>query len=62
LVFIRRWQELEDRARERYGTLNQMSSELRRLREQRDILDALVDALSYFKTRRVRYQTNLSTA
>jgi chromosome segregation ATPase len=36
---------LEDRARERYGTLDQMSSELRRLREQRDALDALVEAL-----------------
>jgi chromosome segregation ATPase len=36
---------LEDRARERYGTLDQMSSELRRLREQRDTLDALVEAL-----------------
>jgi chromosome segregation ATPase len=45
LVFIRRRQELEDGARERYGTLNQMSSELRRLREQRDTLDALVEAL-----------------
>jgi chromosome segregation ATPase len=36
---------LEDRARERYGTLDQMSSDLRRLREQRDALDALVEAL-----------------
>jgi hypothetical protein len=36
---------LEDRARERYGTLDQMSSELHRLREQRDALDALVEAL-----------------
>jgi chromosome segregation ATPase len=45
LVFIRRRQELEDRARERYGALDQMSSELRRLREQRDALDALVKAL-----------------
>jgi hypothetical protein len=36
---------LEDRARERYGALNQMSSKLRRLREQRDALDALVEAL-----------------
>jgi chromosome segregation ATPase len=45
LVFIRRRQELEDRARERYGTLDQMSSELRRLQEQRDALDALVEAL-----------------
>jgi regulator of replication initiation timing len=36
---------LEDRARERYGTLDQMNSELRRLREQRDALNALVEAL-----------------
>jgi chromosome segregation ATPase len=36
---------LEDRARERYGTLDQMSSELCRLREQRDTLDAHVEAL-----------------
>jgi chromosome segregation ATPase len=36
---------LEDRARERYGALDQMSSELRWLREQRDALDALVEAL-----------------
>jgi chromosome segregation ATPase len=36
---------LEDRARERYGALDQMSSELRRLREQCDTLDALVEAL-----------------
>jgi chromosome segregation ATPase len=36
---------LEDRSRERYGTLDQMSSELGRLREQRDTLDALVEAL-----------------
>jgi hypothetical protein len=43
--FIRRWQELEDRARERYDALDQMNSELRRLREQRDALDALVEAL-----------------
>jgi chromosome segregation ATPase len=36
---------LEDRARERYDALDQMNSELRRLREQRDALDALVEAL-----------------
>jgi hypothetical protein len=35
---------LEDRARERYGALDQMSSELRRLQEQRDALDTLVEA------------------
>jgi hypothetical protein len=33
LVFIRRRQELEDHARERYGALDQMSFELRRLQE-----------------------------
>jgi chromosome segregation ATPase len=36
---------LEYQARERYDALDQMSSELRRLREQRDALDALVEAL-----------------
>jgi hypothetical protein len=36
---------LEDWARERYDALDQMSSKLRRLREQRDALDALVEAL-----------------
>jgi chromosome segregation ATPase len=36
---------LEICARDRYGALNQMSSELRRLQEQRDALDALVEAL-----------------
>jgi chromosome segregation ATPase len=41
LVFICQRQELEDRARERYSALDQMSSELRRLREQHDALDAL---------------------
>jgi hypothetical protein len=45
LVFIRRRQELEDHAKERYGTLDQMSSDLRRLREQPDAHDALVEAL-----------------
>jgi chromosome segregation ATPase len=36
---------LEDRAKERYDALDQMSSELRRLQEQRDALDAPVEAL-----------------
>jgi hypothetical protein len=36
---------LEIRAQDRYGTLDQMSSELRRQQEQRDALDALVEAL-----------------
>jgi hypothetical protein len=38
-------QELEHRARDRYGALAQMSAELRQLREQRDVLDALAKAL-----------------
>jgi chromosome segregation ATPase len=36
---------LELRARDRYGVLDQMSAELRQLREQRDALDALAEAL-----------------
>jgi quinol monooxygenase YgiN len=36
---------LEIRAQDRYGALDQMSSELRRLQEQRDALDTLVEAL-----------------
>jgi quinol monooxygenase YgiN len=36
---------LEDRARGRYDALDRMSSELRRLQEQRDALDALIEAL-----------------
>jgi ribosomal protein S7 len=43
--FVCWWQELELRARDRYGALDQMSVELRQLREQRDALDALVEAL-----------------
>jgi chromosome segregation ATPase len=39
------WQELEHRARGKYGALDQMSAELRQLREQRDALDALAEAL-----------------
>jgi hypothetical protein len=31
LVFIRRWQEFEDWAKERYDALDQMRSELRQL-------------------------------
>jgi hypothetical protein len=38
-------QELEHRARDKYGAFNQMSAELRHLREQRDAFDALADAL-----------------
>jgi quinol monooxygenase YgiN len=36
---------LENRARGRYDALDRMSSELRRLQEQRYALDALVEAL-----------------
>jgi chromosome segregation ATPase len=43
--FVYWWQELELRARDRYDTVDQMSTELRQLREQRDALDALAEAL-----------------
>jgi chromosome segregation ATPase len=36
---------LELRARDRYGALDQMSAEIRQLREQRDAFDALAEAL-----------------
>jgi hypothetical protein len=38
-------QELEHRARDKYGTFDQMSAELRQLWKQRDALDALAEAL-----------------
>jgi hypothetical protein len=38
-------QELEDRARVKYGAFDRMSAELGQLREQRDAFDALADAL-----------------
>jgi hypothetical protein len=38
-------QELEHCARDKYGALDQMSAELRQLREQRDARDALAEAL-----------------
>jgi chromosome segregation ATPase len=38
-------QELEHRARDRYGALAQISAELRQLRKQRDAFDALAEAL-----------------
>jgi hypothetical protein len=38
-------QELELRAHDRYDALDQMSAELRQLREQRDAFDALAEAL-----------------
>jgi chromosome segregation ATPase len=41
-----RWrQELEHRARDKYGAFDQMSAELRQLRERCDAFDALADAL-----------------
>jgi predicted nucleic acid-binding Zn-ribbon protein len=43
--FVCWWQELKLRARDRYDALDQMSTELRQLREQRDALDALAEAL-----------------
>jgi chromosome segregation ATPase len=45
LVLVCWWQELEHRTRDKYGALDQMSAELRQLREQRDALDALAEAL-----------------
>jgi chromosome segregation ATPase len=45
LVYVCWWHELDLRARNRYGALDQMSAELRQLREQRDALDALAEAL-----------------
>jgi hypothetical protein len=45
LVFVCWWQELEHRARDKYGALDQMDAELRQLREQRGALDALAEAL-----------------
>jgi chromosome segregation ATPase len=38
-------QELEHRARDKYGALDRMSAELRQLWEQRDALDALAEDL-----------------
>jgi hypothetical protein len=38
-------QELEHRARDKYGAFDQMSAELHRLREQRDTFDVLAEAL-----------------
>jgi hypothetical protein len=45
LVSVCWWQELEHCARDKYTSLDQMSAELRQLREQRDALDALAEAL-----------------
>jgi DNA repair exonuclease SbcCD ATPase subunit len=45
LVLVCWQQELEHRARDKYGAFDQMSAELRQLREQRDAFDALAEAL-----------------
>jgi hypothetical protein len=45
LVLICWRQELEHRACDKYGAFDQMSAELRHLREQRDAFDELADAL-----------------
>jgi hypothetical protein len=45
LVLICWRQELENRARDKYGAFDQMSAELCHLREQRDAFDALANAL-----------------
>jgi hypothetical protein len=45
LVLVCWRQELEHRARGKYGAFDRMSAELRHLREQRDAFDALADAL-----------------
>jgi chromosome segregation ATPase len=45
LVSVCWWQELERHACDKYGAFDQMSAELRQLREQRDALDALAEAL-----------------
>jgi chromosome segregation ATPase len=45
LVSVCWWQELKRHACDKYGTFDQMSAELRQLREQRDALDALAEAL-----------------
>jgi hypothetical protein len=45
LVLVRWWQELEHRARDKYGAFDRMSAELHHLREQRDAFDVLAEAL-----------------
>jgi hypothetical protein len=45
LVLVCWRQELEHRARDKYGAFDQMSAELRQLRERCDAFDALADAL-----------------
>jgi hypothetical protein len=45
LVSVCRQQELEHHARDKYGAFDQMSAELRQVRERCDAFDALADAL-----------------
>jgi chromosome segregation ATPase len=45
LVLVCWRQELEHRARDKYGAFDQMSAELRQVQEQRDAFDALAEAL-----------------
>jgi chromosome segregation ATPase len=45
LVLICWWQELEHRAHDKYGVFDQVSAELRHLREQHDAFDTLAEAL-----------------
>jgi chromosome segregation ATPase len=45
LVLVCWRQELEHRARDKYGAFDKMSAELRQLREQRDAFDVLAEAL-----------------
>jgi chromosome segregation ATPase len=45
LVLVCWRQELEHRARDKYGAFDRMSAKLRQLREQRDAFDALAEAL-----------------
>jgi hypothetical protein len=45
LVLVCWRQELEHRARDKYGAFDRMSAEFRHLREQRDAFDVLAEAL-----------------
>jgi regulator of replication initiation timing len=45
LVLVCWWQELEHRARDKYGAFDQMSAELHQLQERCNAFDALADAL-----------------
>jgi hypothetical protein len=45
LILICWRQELEHRARDKYGAFDRMSAELHQLREQRDAFGALADAM-----------------